>query len=146
MLGVLIYGSAYAVDISESTLNSALSLTFPRDIKGFHVANPKLELKDKLTNFCATAQPKLFPKNMQFCATFTPVWHQETGSLHASNLILKNFAADGLTDKKAESAKATLNQHLIPLLDGIQIYQAKSWIGKRVSSVTVQPGKLSLGF
>lgn len=145
-LAIAASGSASAVEISESTLNSALSLTFPRDIKGFHVANPKLELKDGNANFCAIAQPKLFPKNMYFCTTLVPQWHQETGSLHASNMVLTNFVMDGVTEKKAESAKTTLNQLLLPLLDGMQIYQTKSWIGKRVSAVTVQPGKVSLGF
>ncbi len=146
LLVVGVSGNASALEISESTLNSALSLMFPRDIKGFHVTNPKIELKDKVANFCAIAQPKIFPRNMYFCTTFVPQWRQETGSLHASNISITSFTMDGIDGRKIESAKAGLNQIVLPMLDGMQIYQANSWIGRRVSSVTVQPGKVVLGF
>lgn len=138
--------SAYAIDLSESAINTGLSLAFPKDVKGFHVQNPKVELKDGNAVFCAIATPKLFPKEMRFCTSMVPDWHPETGSLHAKNLMLASFAADGLPEQKAEAAKATISKFVLPLLEGMQIYQTKSWIGKRVSSVTVSPGKVALAF
>lgn len=138
--------STFAIDIPESMLNSAIAKSFPREIKHFTVSSPALKLNDGVAVFCAVAQPKLLPNSVNFCTEFKPQWKQESGSLHAANMLLTSFSVEGMSDKHAEIAKATLNKAVLPLLDGTQIYQTDNWIGKRVTNIGVKPGKMSVEF
>lgn len=138
--------SSYALEISESMVGKYVGMKFPKSMAGVQVTAPKVTLLEGKANFCALARPKLFPKDIEFCTNLTPQWRQETGSLLGTNMTLLSLNVPGVADKYVEIAKKVINQSVLPALEGTEVYKVDNFIGKRVSTVQVTPGKLNLSF
>jgi len=44
---------AFAIELSQSAVQTGVSAVFPKDIKGFHIENPQIELQAGQFLFCA---------------------------------------------------------------------------------------------
>ena len=137
--------SAFAIEISESMLNSYVAQKLAekrqRDVQ---VLDPKITLLDGYATICARLRSKVITNDVNFCADMTPKWKPETASLHASRMRLVSFDAPGLREKDVELLKALINQIVVPRLEGVEMYRSDDLIGKRISDVKVLPGRLDI--
>ena len=137
--------SAFAIDISEDTLNKyvtqKLSEKRQRDIQ---VLDPKITLLDGYATLCARERAKIIANDVDFCADMTPKWRQETGSLLATRMTLVSLNAPGVSEKDVELLKAIVNQVVLPRLEGVEVYKADNFIGKQISALKVLPGRLDI--
>lgn len=137
---------AQALEISEATVNRGVASKFPKELAGVTIREPKVTLRDGDALFCALARPKLISHEVDFCASLVPRWRQETGSLHGTAMALQSVSAPGIPERYLDLARTLINQAVLPGLDGIEVYQADSWIGRRISDIRVMPGKVDLAF
>lgn len=145
--GLLVATSAVAIEISESMLNQFVeSKLSEKKYSELHLTSPKVTLLDGYATFCASARPKVYPRDINFCANLTPKWRQDTGALLATKMYLVSLNVPGVDAQQIELVKVVANQGLLPSLQGIEIYRADNAMGKQISSVKVMPGKLDLDF
>ena len=137
--------SAFAIDISEETLNTyvaqKLSEKRQRDVQ---VVNPKITLLDGYATICARVRAKIIANDVDFCADMTPKWRQETGALLATRMTLVSLNAPGVSEKDVELLKTIVNQVVLPRLEGVEVYKADNFIGKQISALKVLPGRLDI--
>ena len=132
--------------MSESAVSKYVEIKVPKTVAGVQLLAPKVTLKEGKATFCAIARPKLFPKDAEFCSDLTPQWRQETASLLGTKMSLTSLTVAGASEKSLESTKKLVNSVVLPALEGIEIYKADNFIGRRVSAINVKPGKLDLTF
>ena len=137
--------SAFAIEISESMLNSyvAQKLAEKRQ-RDVHVLDPKITLLDGYATICAKVRAKVLAQDIDFCANMTPTWRQETGSLLATRMALVSLNAPGISEKDVELLKAIVNQAVLPRRQGTEVYKADDFIGKQISALKVLPGRLDI--
>ena len=137
--------SAFAIEISESMLNSyvAQKLAEKRQ-RDVHVIDPKITLLDGYATICAKVRAKVLAQDIDFCANMTPTWRQETGSLLATRMALVSLNAHGISEKDVELLKAIVNQSVLPRLEGTEVHKADDFIGKQISALKVLPGRLDI--
>lgn len=142
---VLSGSTVFAIEISEEMVNKyveqGLAKKANRDVQ---LLNPKVSLLDGYATLCSTVRTKFFPRDAEFCADMTPTWRQETGSLLATKMALVSLNAQGVSEKDIELVKMIVNQVILPHLEGVEVYKADTFIGKKISGLTVLPGKLDL--
>lgn len=137
--------SAQAIDISESTLNNFVAQKLAeKQHRDVQVLDPKITLLDGYATFCTTVRAKVIPGDVALCADMTPVWQQETGSLHATRMALVSLSAPGVKAKDVELLKVLVNQAVLPRLEGVEIYRTDNFIGKQITGVKVLPGRLDI--
>jgi hypothetical protein len=146
ILAGLVALPASALEIPESAVGKYVEMKLPKSVAGIQLMAPKVTLLDGHATFCAIARPKLFPKDVEFCCNLTPQWRQETVLLLGTNMSLMSLNAPGLSEKQIETTKKLVNGTVLPALEGIEIYKADNFIGRRVSAVKIKPGKLDLSF
>lgn len=144
-VAALLSTSVFAFEISEGMLNGFLETKLAeKRFSDLQLTSPKLSLQNGYATFCTGAHPRVYPKDIHFCANLTPLWRQATGSLLATRMSLVSLDVPGVDAQQLELVKALLNQGILPGLDGIEIYKANNAIGKQISSITVMPGWLDL--
>ncbi|MBV2182372.1 MAG: hypothetical protein KUL86_14225 [Castellaniella sp.] len=146
LMTVILMPAAHALEVSESAVNTYVSMKLPKSVAGVQLLSPKVTLLEGQANFCAIARPKLFPKDIEFCSALTPQWRQETASLLGTSMSLSSLNIPGAQEKQLAAAKTLVNNTILPALEGITIYQADNFIGRRVSSVKAKHGKLDVEF
>jgi hypothetical protein len=136
-----------AFDVSENTLNQFVeSKLSEKKYSDLHLTSPKITLQDGYATFCAAARPKIYPRDISFCAHLTPKWRKETGSLLATRMLVTSLSVPGVDVQQIELVRMLANRSVLPALEGIELYRADDAIGKQISSVTVMQGKLDLEF
>lgn len=146
LLFIHIFTPVQALEVPESVIEKYVQMKLPKSIAGVNISSAKIKLLNADAKLCAVARPKIIPKDIPFCATLTPTWRQETASLLGFNMQLDSLDATGLSEKHIENTKKLVNQTILPSLDGIEIYKADNFIGKRVSDIKIKPGKIDLVF
>jgi hypothetical protein len=146
MASVVLASPVHALEVTESVVSKYVDMKLPKSVAGVQLMAPKVTLLDGHATFCAIARPKLFPKDVEFCSKLTPQWRQETASLLGTNMSLTSLNAPGLSEKHLETTKKLVNGTVLPALEGIEIYKADNFVGRRVSAIKIKPGKLDLSF
>lgn len=137
---------AQAVELSEALVNRHVAAKFPKYVSGLKISDPALTLRDGDVLFCANATSQLLPEKVDFCASLVPEWHQSSGALRGRQMQLVSIVAPGLPEKYAVMGRNWINAAVLPALDGAEVYQTDSWIGRQVAAVRVVPGKVDLQF
>ena len=141
----LVCSSAFAIDISEATLNKYVAQKLAgKRLRDVQVLDPKITLLDGYATICARVRAKAIAHDVDFCADMTPKWRQETGSLLATRMALVSLNAPGVNEKDIELLKVIVNQVVLPRLEGIEVYKADDFIGKQISALKVLPGRLDI--
>ncbi len=144
---LLVSTAVCAFEVSERVLNQFVeSKLSEKKYSDLHLTSPNVTLLEGYATFCAVARPKIYPRDINFCANLTPKWRQETGSLLATKMLLTSLSVPGVDGQQIELVKMLANQSVLPALEGVELYRADDAIGKQVSSVRVTPGKLDLDF
>ena len=139
--------SAFAFEVSESMLNQFIeSKLSEKQYSDLHLTSSKVTLLEGYATFCAVARPKIYPKDISFCANLTPKWRQETGSLLATRMSLVSLNVQGVDAQQIELVKVIANQGILPSLEGVELYRADNGIGKQISSLNVMPGRVEIDF
>lgn len=144
---LLVSTAVFAFEVSESTLNQFVeSKLAEKKYSDLRLTSPSVTLLEGYATFCAVARPKIYPRDINFCANLTPQWRQETGSLLATKMLLTSLSVPGVDVEHVELVKMLANQSVLPALEGVELYRAEDAIGKQVSSIRVTPGKLDVDF
>ena len=145
LLSVLMAMPAIAFDVSEATVNQVIAAKLAeKRFSDLQLTSPKVTLLDGEATFCADARPKIFPRDISFCAALTPRWRQESASLIATRMSLLSLNVRGVDAQQLEFVKLFLNQGVLPALEGVEMYRADNAIAKQISGVKVLPGRLEL--
>ena len=136
-----------AFEVSEETLNQYVkSRLSEKKYADMYLSSPKITLQEGYATFCAVARPKIYPRDISFCANLTPKWRRETGSLLATRMLVTSLSVPGVNVQQIELVMMLANQSILPALEGIELYQTDDAIGKQISSVIVMQGKLDIEF
>ncbi len=146
LVAALLSTCALAFDVSEATLNEFVAAKLAeKRFSDLRLSSSKVTLLDGYATICADARPKIYPRNVSFCANLTPKWRPETASLVASRMSLVSLDVRGIDAQQIELAKIIMNQGILPALEGVELYRADSAIAKQITSVKVMPGRLDVG-
>ncbi len=145
LLLMLAAGSALAFDVPEAKLNEFIATRLAdKRLRDLELTSPSLRLSDGYATFCADARPKIYPREISFCAELTPRWRQETATLVATRMSLSSLNVRGIDAQQLEVVKLVMNQGVLPALEGVELYRADTAIAKQITAVKVLPGKLAI--
>jgi hypothetical protein len=130
------------MEISESTISSAIQLSFPKTVKGIELSNPSIQFLTDEALFCADAKTNFINKTISFCTQFKPTWDSNNGQLNANNFSIQKIKVDGVNDFVTLTLQNGLNKEVLPHLGEIKLYQTDSWTGKQIKSFKLTPGKI----
>lgn len=137
---------AQAIELREALVNRHVAAKFSKYVSGVRISEPALTLRDGDVLFCANASSPLLAEQVDFCASLVPEWHQASGALRGRQMQLVSVAAPGLPEKYAVMGRSWINASVLPALDGAEVYQTDSWIGRQVAAVRVKRGRVDLQF
>jgi hypothetical protein len=136
---------AWAFDVSEATVNQVIAAKLAdKRFDDLQLSSPRITLLEGEATFCTDARPKIYPRDISFCAGLTPKWRQESATLVASRMSLLSLSVRGIDPQQIELVRVVLNQGILPALEGIELYRADSAIAKQISGVRVRPGRIEL--
>jgi hypothetical protein len=144
-LAAIVTSSALAFDVSEASLNQLLAAKLAeKRFADLRLTSPHLTLLEGHARFCADARPRIYPRDLSFCAQLTPQWRQESASLFASRMSLETLNVAGVDAQQIDIFRLLMNQAVLPALEGVELYRADNAIAKQVTAVRVLPGRLEL--
>ena len=100
LIALALPSCALAIDVSEATVNQLLAAKLAeKKYADLGLSASHLALLDGYARFCAAAKPRVYPRQLHFCADLTPQWRQDTATLSASRMSLVSLEVAGVDAK-----------------------------------------------
>jgi hypothetical protein len=145
LLALLAALPALAFDVSEATVNQVIAAKLAeKRFDDLQLSATHVTLLEGEATFCTDARPKIYPRDISFCAGLTPKWRQDTASLVASRMSLLSLSVRGIDPQQIEVVRLVLNQGILPALEGVELYRADNALAKQISGVKIRPGRIEL--
>lgn len=138
--------AAQAFEVSESAINTAAALAFPRTVKHVTISDPAIELREGQIHVCAEAKAPMVKLPVHFCAAGRPAWHADTATLTGRDFVLEEVSAEWLKPEHSARIRKVLNDAVLPGLPEVKLYEAKNWVGRQVKDVEVHSHVVNIKF
>ena len=138
---------ALSFTVEAATLQTQVVKSFPKTRSGVTLSDPRLELDGvkKVAVLCAAWRQPELRVHGTVCVEAAPAWNQERATVSLARSQIRR-ATVGTSTEVPRPVLWALNQAVPALLDGTVVYESKSFVGRFVTDLHVEAGRLRVVF